>query len=39
VLMEAGLVAMAVDDASTGRLELRPAALAELARLTTTVTA
>jgi DNA-binding transcriptional ArsR family regulator len=39
VLTEAGLVAMAVDDASTGRLELRPAALAELARLATTVTA
>jgi DNA-binding transcriptional ArsR family regulator len=39
VLMEAGLVAMAVDDASTGRLELRPDALTELARLATTVTA
>jgi DNA-binding transcriptional ArsR family regulator len=39
VLIEAGLIAMAVDDASTGRLELRPRALAELARLATSVTA
>jgi len=38
VLIEAGLVAMAVDDASTGRLQFRPDALAELSRLATTVT-
>ena len=38
VLIQAGLVAMAVDDASTGRLEIRPDALTELARLATSVT-
>lgn len=38
VLIDAGIAAMAVDDASTGRLEVRPDALAELARLATTVT-
>ncbi|HEY2915675.1 MAG TPA: helix-turn-helix domain-containing protein [Candidatus Limnocylindrales bacterium] len=39
VLIEAGIVAMAVDDASTGRLALRAGALDELARLATGVTA
>jgi len=37
VLLQAGLATMAVDDASTGRITVRPEALTELARLATTV--
>jgi DNA-binding transcriptional ArsR family regulator len=37
VLLHAGLATMAVDDASTGRITVRPEALAELARLATSV--